>query len=128
MENTALYYGQYYYESDGLSTGWIIGIIFIALAFMSGMGAIAASIAKRKGRSAGWFWMGFFFGLIGILITMVATSGNHSVNYNYQPNQAPVKSVEQKLLELQRMFDNNLISEEEFNTLRKKALEDHVGK
>ena len=49
----------------GLIFTLIIRVIF---------GLIAASIASRKGRSSiGWFFGGFFFGLIGIIIVAVAS-------------------------------------------------------
>jgi len=55
--------------SEGESVGLVLGMQLIILAVT---GAIAAAIASSKGRSViGWFFGGFFLGIIGIVIVAV---------------------------------------------------------
>ncbi len=47
-------------------------VLLVVIFIYSLFGVVAASIAKRKGRSvAGWFWGGFFLHIVGIIIVAV---------------------------------------------------------
>ena len=46
-------------------------LILVRLIFMAVFGAITAAIASSKGRNTvGWFFLGFFFGCIGLIIIL----------------------------------------------------------
>ena len=46
----------------------------MVLIFMVILGAITAAIAHAKGRNAvGWFFVGFFFGLLGLIVAFVVS-------------------------------------------------------
>lgn len=47
------------------------------------MGAATAWIASSKGRSmVGWFFIGLFLGVIGLILAVVMSSKNTELNYN----------------------------------------------
>ena len=54
----------------------IILLIMLGTGFI--FGAIAGGIASGRFRSYGFFWIGFFFGLIGVIIVALAVA-DHSV-------------------------------------------------
>ena len=73
LRGTALYGSKYYYEQPGLweflvKHWFIILLIACAIGFIHGM--LASRLAKRKGYEFETepFWMGFLFGIVGIMI------------------------------------------------------------
>lgn len=95
---------------------YIIGIINTVLAVI-----ICPIVASYKGRSvAGWFFVGLFLGLIGIIIISFVKSENKNSNsnvnkhnsYNYKPisNNYPKEEKEY----LNRLYTIGSISKEEY--------------
>ncbi|MBQ9732943.1 MAG: SHOCT domain-containing protein [Clostridia bacterium] len=100
------------------------GIFFIylvvALAVCFAFGAITSNIAKKKGHSAGaYFAIGFFLGIIGLIIALVIEDKNKSNN--------PV-DVADSLLKYKKLLDEGVITEDEFAEKKKQLMsESNLG-
>jgi hypothetical protein len=86
----------------------ILGV-FGVVCFLSFLGAIGAAFGSNKGRLKAGFWFGFFFGPIGWLIIAIG------------PSLIDRRSNAEKLLELKKLLDAGVVSQEEFE-LRKRDL------
>lgn len=104
-----------------------MGIILIAATF----GGICAAIASGKKRSpVGWFFIGFLFPLIGLILILVLPNGESMPMIPYdmmdpeQPvidvpaHRSPLEAIE-KLAELR---DRGLLSEKEFEVKKAELL------
>lgn len=49
-------------------------ILFVIIGVPCAFGWLSSTIAKGRGRSGLWFWAGFFFLVVGLLITYLMTS------------------------------------------------------
>lgn len=63
-----------------MCVGFVIGLV-IALLF----GFWAMSIAQRKGYSGGFFWLGFFFPLVGVIIAACLSDKTFESSYEAAP-------------------------------------------
>ncbi len=89
------------------------------LMFPTIFGIICACIAKGKMRSGiGWFFGGFFLGIIGLII--IICLGPYVPPLPLLPPEQLTAADE--LLKLKRMRENGLISEEEYEALKEKLL------
>ena len=74
-------------------------VLFFALVFALAFGAWTRSIAVKKGYSGGFFWLGFFFPLIGVIIAACLTDQSEQPDYppafNPYSNESPSQGAYQ---------------------------------
>lgn len=93
-----------------LSASLMIGILICAIFF----GAICQCIGSNKGRK--WcFWYGFCFGWIGLIIVLCLK--NKEMDYSAEKNKY------ESLEKLEQLKQKGSISQEEFDSERKKLLQ-----
>ncbi|MEX0716899.1 MAG: DUF4339 domain-containing protein [Planctomycetaceae bacterium] len=81
-------------------------------------GAIAAAIAHHKGRSAiGWFFMGFFFSLIGIVIVAVLP--------NVREEQERQRYLDRENRRLREQLNQERVKSESFRQYASQRLDTH---
>lgn len=106
--------------NDAISTTIITyGILGILIPTICGF--VTKKMNKDKGYDDGFggFAWGFFLGVIGVAIVALRTPQiNNSNKENYITN----KDDENEIKKYKKMFDDGLITEEEFNAKRKQIL------
>ena len=94
----------YYYTIILLIVIPVIGLFF---------GLMTGAIASNKGRSAAWFWMGFFLDIVGLIVVICLPNLN-----NKKP---PVASNNDEKTELlHKLLSEGKITIEEYDQLRNK--------
>lgn len=103
-----MFYGLYMTAGEVAGISYAVGTVVVWL-----ICAICCSIiARKKGRSAvGWFFCGFFFGLIGLIIVCCLSS--------IKPNVAPAAD---EILKFKQLLDAGVITQEEFEQKKKELL------
>ena len=99
-------------------------VLFVILAVKVGIALIPANIAKKKGYSfAGFFIMGIFFFLIGLIVSLCLD------DKTVQPNDIIIQkpdnynsSVADEIKKFKELMDNGVISSEEFEAKKKELL------
>lgn len=99
-------------------------VLFVILAVKVGIALIPANIAKKKGYSfAGFFIMGIFFFLIGLIVSLCLD------DKTVQPNDIIIQksdnynsSVADEIKKFEELMDNGVISSEEFEAKKKELL------
>lgn len=95
----------------------------IQLIIMVVFGAITAAIASSKGRSpAGWFFVGFFFTLFGLIVACIAS--------NVKERKARDEAMERENRRLREQLMQEQIKNEAFRqhaAARLDAHDDHIG-
>jgi hypothetical protein len=93
-----------------------MGILFLVI-----FGAICAAIASSKGRSAvGWFFIGFFFPIIGLIVICVVSNLKEERSYK--------SSVEQENRRLREQLRQEQIKAETFRSHTQRRLDAHDQK
>ena len=102
--------------------------IIVGLAWCFGFGFAAYETIKNRGynksTAQSWFFVGFFFGVIGLLLTLTkpdlralnSNGSNMQVN-----NPAPISKADE-LKKFKDLLDSGAITEEEFNHQKQKLL------
>ena len=83
-------------------------------------GFVAHFIAKSKGYDNGFFW-GFFLGLIGLIVVCARPAINKE-DEEYNESQIRKNSIE-SLQKLTDLYDNGMITEEEYKSKKKRLLD-----
>lgn len=99
-------------------------VLFVILAVKVGIALIPANIAKKKGYSfAGFFIMGIFFFLLGLIVSLCLD------DKTVQPNDIIIQkpdnynsSVADEIKKFKELMDNGVISSEEFEAKKKELL------
>lgn len=99
-------------------------VLFVILAVKVGIALIPANIAKKKGYSfAGFFIMGIFFFLLGLIVSLCLD------DKTVQPNDIIIQkpdnynsSVADEIKKFKELMDNGVISSEEFEAKKKDLL------
>lgn len=110
------YYFGYVYQF----VGFILGLLTISLAFS----ILIADTAKRKGRSwAAFFWLSVLVSpvIMGIIVASLGQPSDRGPGESREPAKSE-QSLESKLMELQNLKDKGLLSDNEFNEAKKKAI------
>jgi len=111
--------------------GLLILAILISLGAKIGLAFIPANIAKKKGYGfGGFFVLGLFFFLIGLIVSLCLDDKNaqmyqmtnaiHSINNNPTPTQT--SSVGDELKKYNDLRQQDAISQEEYESLKAKLL------
>ena len=111
--------------------GLLILAILISLGAKIGLAFIPANIAKKKGYGfGGFFVLGLFFFLIGLIVSLCLDDKNaqmyqmtnaiHSINNNPTPTQT--SSVGDELKKYNDLRQQGAISQEEYESLKAKLL------
>lgn len=111
--------------------GLLILAILISLGAKIGLAFIPANIAKKKGYGfGGFFVLGLFFFLIGLIVSLCLDDKNaqmyqmtnaiHSINNNPAPTQTA--SVGDELKKYNDLRQQGAISQEEYESLKAKLL------
>lgn len=86
----------------------IVGAVIIGWGCIWGWGV--NKVVKNKGYDENWFWWGFFFGIIALIVAL--TKPQNIYNQKKEPFD--------ELKKYKELMDSGIITEEEFN---KKKLE-----
>ncbi len=117
-----------------MSYGTISGeILFIAIVFLSiklVLSLIPANIANKKGYGfAGFFLLGFFFFLIGLIVALCLDDKNIQANQMqnaiYSMNSANMRYVpnsSDELIKYNTLFQQGAITKEEYDILKDKII------
>ena len=89
----------------------IIVAPIVIIMFAIGCGFIAKGIARSKGRSGGWFWMGFWFDIVGIIIIACLPSVK-----GRQPDRFD------ELRKYKELLDEGVITREEYEAKKDELL------
>lgn len=93
-------------------------MIFIVVGTIAGI--ICALIASSKGRNAiGWFFVGFFFGIFGVIVALVAS--------NIKAREEKELALVNENRRLQEQIHQERIKLEQFRTHAQKRLDTHDG-
>ena len=99
---------------------FVLGLLLLSLS----LSTLIADTAKRKGRSwAAFFWLSVLVSPV-IMGIIVASLGQRS-ELDFPESGKPTKderSLESRLMELQELKDKGLLSDNEFNEAKKKAI------
>lgn len=86
---------------------------------------LTAGMAKRRGRDgAVWGILGFLFGIFAMLILLVLgkTQSPAGGAVQYAAVAIPAPSRLEEIEKLKNLLDSDAITQEEFNTMKKKLL------
>ena len=107
----------------------VVALVLVPIfAFIFGL--VTMSIATSKGRSAGWFWMGFFFDIIGIIIISClpdvrnqkpAVAANVDSETAKGINEPQIDKFDE-IRKYKELLDDGIITQEEFETKKKELL------
>lgn len=108
-----------------------IGIVLVMyLVFFSvfiGQGCVwgwaVNKIVKNRGYDENWFWWGFFFGLIALIVALTKpqnTYGQYKSTVAYEDGANSDKFAEVK--KYKELMDAGIITEEEFNKKKSEIL------
>lgn len=100
---------------------WMIVYIILFLIYIVAsciFGNICRTMAIKRGEkdSILWFLLGFCFGLIGIIITLIICKGS---NVN---NNVPSISAADELIKYKQLLDAGAITEEEYIEFKRRLL------
>ncbi len=100
----------------------------IGLAWCFGFGFATYETIKNRGynksTAQSWFFVGFFFGIIGLLLTLTKpdlTAQNRNIADSDIINTEP-KSKADELKKFKELLDSGVITEEEYNQQKRKLL------
>ena len=99
---------------------FILGLLTISLAFS----ILIADTAKRKGRSwAAFFWLSVLVSpvIMGIIVASLGRPNDRDPAESREPAKSE-QSLESKLMELQNLKEKGILSNDEFDKAKKKAL------
>lgn len=102
--------------------------IIVGLAWCFGFGFATYEAIKKRGynksTAQSWFFVGFFFGIIGLLLTVTKPDLTAQKMYseNLQTNNTEPKSKADELKKFKELLDSGAITEEEYNQQKKKLL------
>ena len=107
------------------STALLVVLIplIIGLAVKIGLGFVVGKIAEKKGYGfAGFFLLGIFFFIIGLIVSLCLSDKNAQINNQNNAVNAPKVSESEELLRLKKLLDENVITQEEFEAKKKQLL------
>lgn len=110
------------HHTSYLSTGWIVFIVLFVLFVHSLYGFYVWRLARKAGKSHGWFALGFFGGMIGALVGRSWFKDKDEFVKRPSTGRMEPKTVEDKLVDLKRRYDRNSLSEKQFNIERERVL------
>ena len=92
-------------------------IILIGIAIPALFGIPCMNLAKKKGYSPGGFFaLGFFFPLIGVIVILCLS------DKNAQQNAAALQGAPQTLMQYKQLLDQGIITPEEFEAKKQQLM------
>ena len=107
--------------------GILLILILVGLGTTIGLAFIPANIAKKKGYSFGGFYvLGFFFFLVGLIVALCLDDKNAQMNpmqspvysANYYGNRNGSAGVADELQKINNLLQQGAISREEYDQLK----------
>ena len=111
----------YYYTIILLIVIPVIGLFF---------GLMTGAIASNKGRSAAWFWMGFFLDIVGLIVVICLPNLNNKKppvasnmhEETIQNDSEPQMDKFEEIRKYKELLDEGIITQEEFEAKKKELL------
>lgn len=117
-------------ESEDIITIWIFGAV-ISIIIAAFLAIIPATIAKRKGKSYGvWWFYGWMLFIVALIHSLLLEDETEKEPIILQVKNSPLnQSVENKIDEVEllkkykQLFDDGIITKEEYDIKRKQILD-----
>ena len=95
---------------------------FIGILVAIIMGCATQQIIKGKGYTENWFWWGFFFGLIAVIVALLKEENHYQDESQFANPAQGCFSNDEKLKKYKELLDKGKISREEYEYWKQETL------
>lgn len=115
-------------ETGSVTVGFVIIIVYFVFAIGVCViwGVVTNKVIENKGYSENWFWWGFFFGLIALIVALTKPDVKNTQSGNNPAFSALTEDNEldnlKKLKEYKELLDSGVITQEEFEKKKERLM------